>query len=73
MGDLIDLQSRIARALEDKATPDFEAFLVAEGLELLAEFRSIEDDAVRQSIMQMVSKIAAALRTAPAPGDDRKR
>jgi hypothetical protein len=66
MGDLIDLQSRIARVLETEETPEFDAFLVAEGLELLAEFRSIQDPAVRKSIMQMVSRIAAALRAAPA-------
>lgn len=65
MGDLIDLQSRIARVLESEETPEFDAFLVAEGLELLAEFRSIQDPEVRKSIMQMVSRIAAALRATP--------
>ena len=69
MGDLIELKSRIAQSLGNEETPDFDAFLVAEGLELLAEFRSIEDPAVRQSIMQMVSKIAAALRAGPADHD----
>lgn len=66
MGDLIELKSRIAQSLGTEETPEFDAFLVAEGLELLADFRSITDPAVRQSIMQMVSKIASALRAAPA-------
>ncbi len=61
MGDLIDLKTRITRVLEGE-TPDIDTFLLEEGLELLADFRSIEDAEVRKSIMQMVAKIATALR-----------
>ena len=61
MGDLIDLKTRITRVLEGE-TPDIDSFLLEEGLELLADFRSIDDADVRKSIMQMVAKIATALR-----------
>ncbi|VVB46453.1 protein of unknown function [Beijerinckiaceae bacterium RH AL1] len=61
MGDLIDLKTRITRVLEGE-TPDIDTFLLEEGLELLADFRSIDDADVRKSIMQMVAKIATALR-----------
>ncbi|MCX8253440.1 protein of unknown function [Beijerinckiaceae bacterium RH AL1] len=61
MGDIIDLQARIALVLET-LSPDHDAQLLNEGLELLADFRSIEDRMVRASIRQMVSDVAAAFR-----------
>ena len=66
MGDLIELKTRIAKGLDAEDTADFDAFLATEGLTLLADFRSIGDPAVRASILQMVGKIAAALRAAKA-------
>ena len=64
MGDLIDLKVRLAEVCKPEEVPEFEAFLLAEGLELLKEFRSIQDAAVRSSIVQLVSKTVSALRTA---------
>ncbi len=63
MGEIVDLQIRLASLLEGNDASEFDAFLVAEGLELLAAFRSIEDASVRRSTLEMVSKVAAALRT----------
>ena len=63
MGEIADLQIRLASLLEGNDASEFDAFLVAEGLELLAAFRSIEDASVRRSTLEMVSKVAAALRT----------
>lgn len=64
MGDLIDLHGPDGRVLgEEHKAPEFEAFLAEEGLELLADYRSIEDASVRKSIREMIGKIAVALRS----------
>ena len=70
MGELVEFELRAAQACGEEDTTEFEAFLATEGLALLAEFRSINDAAVRASMMQMISKVAAALRSdevVPAP------
>ena len=62
MGDLIDWKEIAARSLAEEDTAAFEAFLAAEGLALLSAFKSIEHAATRASILQMVEKVACALR-----------
>ena len=63
MGDVVDLQTRLAPLFKDGDASEFEAFLAAEGINLLSAFRSIEDASVRKSTLEMVSKVADALRT----------
>ena len=63
MGDLIDLHGPDGRVLgEEHKAPEFEAFLAEEGLELLADYRSIEDASVRKSIREMIGKSHCAPR-----------
>ena len=59
MGEIIDLRSRAAEACAERQTPEFEKFLVEEGLDLLAAFRSIPEVSVRASIVELVAKISA--------------
>jgi hypothetical protein len=63
MGDIIDLKTIITKNAKVEDTSAFEEFLVAEGLALLSAFRSIDDVAVRESILRMV--VDAATRSRP--------
>ncbi len=62
MSEIVDLQTRTASLFKQADALEFDEFLVAEGLELLAAFRSIEDDSVRKSVLLMLSRVATALK-----------
>ena len=65
MAEIIDLKAILRKVLGQKIDADYEAFLVSEGLDLLATFREIEDPAVRGLIIALVRKIVKAPADSP--------
>ena len=63
MGDIVDFRLRVARALGEEGSESFDLFLVEEGLELLAAFRSLRDVDLQASILGLVKSIAAGTDT----------
>ena len=55
------MDAKVSDSLSHTKTVDYEDFLLNEGLEVLANYRSISDDAVRSAIRDMLAALAGPI------------
>lgn len=57
--NIVHLDARYERREPNEASAEYEAFLLQEGLELLALYRSISNQATRRSLLDLIKTAAA--------------